>query len=131
MTRRRSIVKRSDRAKRMSSLWDSKEIYRDGLTYREWMSRRAKAQRERELAAARAIPTTDPLTEAAAPPAAKAEEQPAPAEPPDRTEKVPAAATTEQEGAGREPAVDAEPAPSSAAEAHPKGRRSRWRRTRR
>lgn len=64
MTAKAKVVKRSDRARKISDLWSSKAIYRDGKTYRQWMSDHAKAQRARELAGQG---TKDPVDGASVP----------------------------------------------------------------
>lgn len=124
MTRPRSVVKRTDRAKRVTARWASKEIYRDGLTYRQWMSAHAKEQRARELARQH-----DYLKEPDAAAAAKASDDPAPAEPTDRTELAGTGASTDAGGAGTDPVQKTDPAPPAHEdEGRPKERRRSWRR---
>lgn len=125
MTRAKTVVKRTDQAKRARAKWASKEPYRDGLTYREWMSKHAKDQRARELAT---VNNRDTSFEADAPSAAEAAEQPAPADPSDRT-----VTDTESEGSGPDvAATTSRPGPSSHEdEGRPKARRvPSWRRRR-
>lgn len=129
MTRAKTVVKRTDRAKRVRAQWASKEPYRDGLTYREWMSDHAKAQRARELAS---VNNRDTGGETDAPSAAKAAEQPAPVDPPDRT-VTDAPGRGDSEGSGSDAAATtSRPGPSAHEdEGRPKVRRvPSWRRRR-
>lgn len=124
-TKRAGVVKSTERQRRLRALWSSTEPYRDGLTYREWQQRNGKAQRDRELAALRAVNSPDSDGAAAGDvPAGSASDASAP------TDEVAA-------GHADRPAEEERPASSSATtavddgeDADPKARRRPWHRTR-
>lgn len=125
-TKRTGVVKSTERQRRLRALWSSTEPYRDGLTYREWQQRNGKAQRDRELAAQRAV---DPDSEGAA-----AGDAPAGSASVDASAPIDAVAA----GHADRPAEEERPASSSAPaaviddgdDADPKARRRPWHRTR-